>query len=673
MTQTSPRDIILHRRSPVINKRPLVSDIGLGELAINYHDDDVAIYLRDRQNDIRKVGGIWYSSSAPDPSSVANGWQNLSHGELWVQRGNFPGSSNEEDASLYIYNKYINNNAGGWIEVFSGKFAAVDDYLDQFKDATDGSDYIHTARNQLKINNKSALRGYATTIPSDDETDVTKANTLVINDQHNFATGVTLNANNLVIDSSDIDVTSDAIALNAETAYTFQTTSVTGSSNSVFTIVGHGFFNGEEVYVTQYLNDGVTASGLTPGNYFVTEATLNTFKLRSGNTAVLATGNIKINYTPKLLLDRDFNVIQSGNFKLKENAEIPDNSQIKEGTWDIYHDTSNGNVRVYARVDNKIVQPDSSTVSFPVKNSSTSTITAGAPVYLTGQDPVRKVITVAAADAAVPAQMSAIGVAQTSIAAGGVGNVTAFGIIKLDTSSLDGATNLDDSGKVVFVKSGGGLTLTAPDFTVDQVQPLGILFKESATDGEIFINHPDTLNDLPPLGNNYIWVGTTQNEAVAHQLNSDSFQTRSIGGIEEILLADEVKFGAYEFLWDNGDPRSRVQSKVTSTEITNQTAGVQIQVDAFPTTYRSAKLFVQISSSGTGVTPQHQITELLVIHDGTNVDIVDYGTAITSGERMGEFSAEINSGTNEVKVLFLRNIGINGQLVVKAVRTSVLS
>ena len=62
-----------------------------------------------------------------------------------------------------------------------------------------------------------------------------------------------------------------------------------------------------------------------------------------------------------------------------------------------------------------------------------------------------------------------------------------------------------------------------------------------------------------------------------------------------------------------------------------------------------------------------------MIHDGTNVDIVDYGTAITSGERMGEFSAEINSGTNEVKVLFLRNIGINGQLIVKAVRTSVLS
>ena len=455
MTQTSPRDIILHRRSTVVNKRPLITDIGSGELAVNYHEDDVSVYIKDRQNNIRKIGGVWYGDTPPDPTQVSSGFQSLSHGELWVERLNppSPGSPQAEDALLHIWNKYINNGAGGWIEIGEFKYALKDDYLDQFKDATDGSDYIHTDRNQLKINNKSALRGYATTIPSDDETDITKANTLVINDQHNFATGVTLNANNLVIDSSDIEVTADSVALNAETSYSFQTTSVTGASESIFTITGHGFFNGEEIYVTQYLNDGTTASGLTPGNYIISEATLNTFKLRSGNTNVLATGNVKLTYAPRLLLDRDFNVIQSGNFKLKENAEIPDNTQIKEGTWDIYHDTSNGNVRIYSRVNNKITQPDSSTISFPVKNSSGSTINAGTPVYLTGQDPIKKIVTVAAADAAVPTQMSAIGITQASIAANDVGNVTAFGLLRLDTSSLDGATNLDDSGKVVFCET----------------------------------------------------------------------------------------------------------------------------------------------------------------------------------------------------------------------------
>ena len=199
MTQTSPPDIILHKRSPLANKRPLISDIGKGAIAVNYHEDEVAIYIADREDNIRKIGGVWYGATAPDPTQVSSGWQSLSHGELWIRRENFPGSNQEEDGTLLIYNKYLNSGAGGWVEVFKGKFAAVDDYLDQFKDATDGSDYIHTDRNQLKINNKSALRGYATTIPSDDETDVTKANTLVINDQHNFATGVTLNANNLVI------------------------------------------------------------------------------------------------------------------------------------------------------------------------------------------------------------------------------------------------------------------------------------------------------------------------------------------------------------------------------------------------------------------------------------------------------------------------------------------
>ena len=156
-TSTSPRDIILHRRSQVFAKRPRDIDIQLGEIAINYNENDTSLYLKDTENKIRKVGGIFYSESAPDPTVSVDGYQDLSHGELWIERVDppNPGSTQSEDALLHVWNKYINSGSGGWVEIGEFKYALIERYLDQFKDGTDGSDYIHTDRNQLKINDKS--------------------------------------------------------------------------------------------------------------------------------------------------------------------------------------------------------------------------------------------------------------------------------------------------------------------------------------------------------------------------------------------------------------------------------------------------------------------------------------------------------------------------------------
>ncbi len=74
-TSTSPRDIILHRRSQVFAKRPRDIDIQLGEIAINYNENDTSLYLKDTENKIRKVGGIFYSESAPDPTVSVDGYQ----------------------------------------------------------------------------------------------------------------------------------------------------------------------------------------------------------------------------------------------------------------------------------------------------------------------------------------------------------------------------------------------------------------------------------------------------------------------------------------------------------------------------------------------------------------------------------------------------------------------
>lgn len=669
-TSTSPRDIILHRRSRVFGKRPLTSDIQYGEIAVNFRENDLGLYIKDREDQIRKIGGIFYSDSAPDPSIAIDGWPNLSHGELWVKKQD--PDDLDGKAQLWIWNKFANEGAGGWIHIGIGTFGILDDYLDQFKDGEDGNDYIHTDRNQLKINNKTALRGYATTIPSDNETDTSKANTLVINDDHNFATGVLLNANNLVIDSTDIEIVADSVALNAETKYVFQTDSVVGVTETTFEYNSHGLFNGEEVFVAELLNNG-DPSPVPSGNYYVAEASINTFKLSDGISNILSSGNIKIEYFPQLLLDKNFNIIQAGNFKVKGLSDAPDESQIGDGTWDIYQNTTNGNVRVYARIGDVISQPDAAVISIEVKNTTGSSIGAGVPVYFVGTDPLRNVVLIGEADASDSLKMKAIGLTQKEIANGAIGNVTIFGGVKrLNTSAISDGTTGDDTGKIVYVKPGGGLTLKRTKVEDGIYQPIGILIKEDGIDGEIFVNHPQMFLEVPPLPENYIWVGTTNDIATAHRLNTDSFKLLTANDNElEIALADEIKFGGYEFLWDKNSS-SKIQNKVaTSSAVGGESSAVVI--DSFSTNYRSAKFFVQVSSTGSLSGNNFQITELLVVHNGVDASLVDYGTASTSNKRMGDFSAEVDTQNNLVNITFTSYAATEGLLNIKTVRTSVIS
>ena len=153
-------------------------------------------------------------------------------------------------------------------------------------------------------------------------------------------------------------------------------------------------------------------------------------------------------------------------------------------------------------------------------------------------------------------------------------------------------------------------------------------------------------------------------------MDTDFFRTNiASDGELEVSLAEEISFGAYEFLWD-GNSGSKTQEKISTS---NEPLGnTQITtIDSFPSTYRSAKIFVQIALGGAGVPANYQITELLVVHNGTDVDVVDYGTASTLNQRLGDFSANV-VGSN-VEIYFQRYIFTTGQIEIKTVRTSVLS
>jgi len=81
-------------------------------------------------------------------------------------------------------------------------------------------------------------------------------------------------------------------------------------------------------------------------------------------------------------------------------------------------------------------------------------------------------------------------------------------------------------------------------------------------------------------------------------------------------------------------------SILASTTFTTSTTTANQIIYSMPTaTYRSAKLMVQMTS-GTS----YQVTELLIIHDGTNAFMTQYGDIATTGSSLGTFDSSITSG-----------------------------
>lgn len=90
---------------------------------------------------------------------------------------------------------------------------------------------------------------------------------------------------------------------------------------------------------------------------------------------------------------------------------------------------------------------------------------------------------------------------------------------------------------------------------------------------------------------------------------------------------------------------------VTTNTVTTSSSG-QVVLDKFPTSQlSSAKYFIQVKS-GTDL----MTTEMIFVHDETNVWITEYGT-IQTGPSLGTFSADISSG--DVRLLFNATNNVN--------------
>lgn len=665
------RDKVLHRRSAVLGKRPAVFDLEDAELGINYHKDEPGIFIKDYDPEtqiakIRKIGPIHFADTAPNSNAVLNGFPiELSHGEMWVDSNN----SDEEKYTLKIWNENSNDGEGGWI-VVGQIYGRKDGNLDQFLNGEDGNNFIHTEGIRLKINNKTALAGFSTD----------SGDNLIINENNEFGSGVTLNAKNYFLKSEQIEAIGDNVVFKPHEGRTFTTDSVSGLSETIFTYEDHGLFEGEKIYVLNELIGG-GESPVAGGEYFIADVTLSTFRLKTaGGLYVSSGGNISISYAPELIIDKDRNILSSGNFGLKTlDDELPEQSnQIIENYWDVYHNPSNGNVRVFARTGNEINQIETSTLTVDVKSAEISSIIEiGTPVFYSGRDFGSRLSKVKIADASSADSMRAIGVAKTRILPGGRGVITILGeVSKVNTSQIGGAFSGpgENIGRVLYIKAGGGLTFDKPNTLENIAQPIGILLRQDASDGAIMVNHPSSFESLPNIPENYIWAGVSGDKAVAHALSPTSFKrtfnvqtnTWTIG------LADNIEFGAYKFNYDfkNG---SRIETNV-STSTVDADEFLPFEVESFSTSYRSAKYVIQISGiSEDGATPVYQISEILVIHNGIDAFMTEFGTISTfNNERLGIFDAKIDQVNNKVILTYQKSKLIEESVNVKSIRTSIL-
>jgi len=156
----------------------------------------------------------------------------------------------------------------------------------------------------------------------------------------------------------------------------------------------------------------------------------------------------------------------------------------------------------------EVVAAGATKVLIACKNTSGGTITKGTPVYQTGNVGATDVIEIAEADALISTgYLPAIGLLETDLINNAFGNVVITGeLLNITTDPIDGLT--PTTGDAIYLKSGGGLTLTKPTGEGNAIQNLGLVGKVSGGNaGSITVASIMRQNDVPNLPTGKIWVG----------------------------------------------------------------------------------------------------------------------------------------------------------------------
>lgn len=155
-----------------------------------------------------------------------------------------------------------------------------------------------------------------------------------------------------------------------------------------------------------------------------------------------------------------------------------------------------------------------------VKNTSGGPLTKGTPVYITGTVGSTQVLTIASADASNSAKMPATGLLYGDLANNEFGHVIVTGLLtNITTNPIDGL--IPTVNQTVYVKAGGGLTLTKPTGTnlIQNVGKVGRVNGGGA--GSIAVANIQRSNDIPNIAQNNLWIGNASGVPTATTLSGD--------------------------------------------------------------------------------------------------------------------------------------------------------
>lgn len=172
-----------------------------------------------------------------------------------------------------------------------------------------------------------------------------------------------------------------------------------------------------------------------------------------------------------------------------------------------------------------------------VKNTSGGSLTKGTPVYITGTVGASHVLQIAAADASTSAKMPATGLLYQDLAVNEFGHVIVTGLMtNITTSPIDGV--VPTVNQTIYVKAGGGLTLTKPTGTnlIQNVGKVGRVNGGGA--GSIAVANIQRTNDIPNIAQNNFWVGNASGVPTAVTMSGDA--TNSAGVVT--IANDAVTF-----------------------------------------------------------------------------------------------------------------------------------
>jgi len=152
------------------------------------------------------------------------------------------------------------------------------------------------------------------------------------------------------------------------------------------------------------------------------------------------------------------------------------------------------------------------------KNTSGSQIDKGTPVYITGTVGATDTVEIAPADAGNSSHMPAVGLLDDTLANNAFGYVITGGFMdNITTDPIDG--DQPASNDTVYVKVGGGLTLTKPTGPTGLIQNIAKVGKVSGgNSGSLIVSSILRSNDVPNLTTGKIWVGdgNTTESTVVH-------------------------------------------------------------------------------------------------------------------------------------------------------------